>query len=201
MKTFFERSLFIFLLVLPLVNGLFDFLSYGVTLALMRLGLRGRHPFVWGLADLAVAAVLFVLLGGALIAIQHGLNGLAIRHLVDLPGLFASVRARPQDFLWLYLMLFSTILPTGLHAALSLISLQGVTPRPLRRRVARWVEDSPQVLWKAVLATALQAAFWTVPLAVAAFVGWVAWQFAGGFLTRAGLAYLNMMEAFYALLQ
>ena len=142
-----------------------------------------------------------MLLGGTLIAILHGLNGLAIRHLIDLSGMFAGVRADPQGYVWLYLMLFSTILPTGLHAALSLISLQGVAPRPLRRQVARWVEDSPQVLWKAVLATALQAAFWTVPLAAAALVGWVVWQFAGGFLTRTGLAYLDMMEAFYALLQ
>ena len=69
-----RRSLFLFLAVLPLLNALFDVVSYAVTLTLVRRGLRAALPFLWGLADLAVACVLLLGLGATLVAVIHGLN-------------------------------------------------------------------------------------------------------------------------------
>ena len=92
------RSLFLFLAVLPLINALFDVVSYAVTLSLVRRGLRAALPFLWGLADLAFACVLLLGLGAVLVAVIHGLNTLAGVPFLDLPALFEGVRAEPGAY-------------------------------------------------------------------------------------------------------
>ena len=123
------RTVLVFLAVLPLLNAIFDTLSYAVTLTLMRRGLRSPAPWLWGLLDLALACLLFLALGSTLVVVIHGLNLLAGVPLIDLPALFAGIHESPGDYVWLYLMLFSTILPTVLHAGLSLLGVQGLWPR------------------------------------------------------------------------
>lgn len=172
-----RASVFLFLAVFPLINALFDFLSYGVTLALLRFGLQARLPVLWGLVDLAVAAFLFLALGATLVAVVHGLNLLAGTSLLDLEALFLGVWVAPWDYVWLYLMLFSTILPTALHGLISLLGVQGIWPRPLRRRVAGWVASAdrhPLVAFGAGLAL---ATIWAVPLLCLGLAGWLFWRF------------------------
>ncbi len=61
-------GILLFLGLFPLVNGVFDFLSYGVTLGLWRLGLRkgGIMPWVTGALDIVAALILFTGLGRGL---------------------------------------------------------------------------------------------------------------------------------------
>ncbi|RDC71769.1 hypothetical protein DLJ49_12980 [Rhodovulum sp. 12E13] len=182
-----RRSIFLFLGVLPLLNALFDTLSYAVTLTFLRRGLRARLPLLWGVADLAVACVLFLALGATLVAVMHWLNLLAGTPLLDLGALFAGVYMAPWDYVWLYLMLFSTILPTALHFAVSLLGVQGLWPRGLRRPVADWIGEADRSALRAVRAALALAFVWWVPLVVLGAGIWGLWA-VGGDLALAALA-------------
>jgi hypothetical protein len=173
------RSLFLFLAVLPLLNAIFDTVSYAVTLTLLRRGLRSRLPLLWGLLDLVIACVLFLALGSTLVVVLHGLNTLAGVPLVDLPALFAGIHERPGDYVWLYLMLFSTILPTALHGALSLLGVQGLWPRAWRRPVAAWVEAAPSSPLAYLRAGLALGVVWTMPLLLLGGILWALWAIGG----------------------
>ncbi len=188
-----ERALFLFLAVLPLLNALFDTLSCAVTLTLMRRGLRSRLPLLWGLLDLILACLLFLALGTALIVVIHGLNTLAGVPLVDLPALLAAIHETPRDDLWLYAMLFSTIRPTAAHGLLSLLGVQGIWPRRLRRPVAAWVEGataSPLAYLRAGLGLGL---IWTLPLLALAGLTWLLWALGGEAVATALGHYFDLL--------
>ena len=65
-----------FLGVFPLINALFDFISYSITLTLVRWGLRlgGSWAVVVGVADLIMALFLFTALGSILILAIAGMH-------------------------------------------------------------------------------------------------------------------------------
>ena len=189
-----RRSLFLFLAVLPLLNALFDVVSYAVTLTLVRRGLRASLPFLWGLADLAIACVLLLGLGATLVAVIHGLNILAGAPFLDLPALFDGVRVDPGAYIWLYLMLFSTLLPTLLHGFLSLLGVQGIWPHRLRRPVADWIKAAPDSPLRAIIASLGLSLIWAVPLLVLGAALWALWQAVGpGVLTALAL-YLDGLQ-------
>lgn len=181
-----QRSLFLFLAALPVLNGLFDFFSYALTLSLIRRGLRSSLPLLWGLADLMLACLLFLALGAVLVVAVHGLNLLAGVPLVDLAALFAGIHIAPGAYVWLYLMLFSTVLPTALHGLVSLIGLQGLCPRPVRRWLARRVEAGPQSPLHAIAASLWLGLLWTGPVMCLVVLGWIAWHYGKG-IVLAGL--------------
>jgi hypothetical protein len=188
-----RRSLFLFLAVLPLLNTLFDTLSYAVTLTLMRRGLRSRLPLLWGLLDLAIACLLFLALGATLIVVIHGLNTLAGAPLVDLPALLAGIHERPGDYIWLYAMLFSTILPTALHGLLSLLGVQGLWPRAWRRPVAAWVEAAPASALAYLRAGLALGLIWTLPLLALGAVLWLLWALGGAAVTALLGRYFDLL--------
>jgi len=169
-----NRSLFLFMSALPLFNALFDVVSYAVTLSLIRRGLSSRWPFLWGLMDLVIAGVLFLSLGFVLVVLVHGLNVLAGVPFLDLQALFAGIYNTPEKYVWLYLMLFSTILPTALHGAVSLIGLQGIWPKSWRKWLAGLVSDAPESLPKSVLASGVLGAVWAIPVMGVVLLGWLA---------------------------
>ncbi|MCI5040534.1 MAG: NEL domain-containing protein [Donghicola eburneus] len=170
-----RKSLFVFLGIFPLINGVFDWISYGVTLSLLRRGQSEPWPFLWGLLDLIVACALFLLLGITLVAVLHGLDQLAGGALVDLPALLNGVGAmKDGDWSqsWALFMVFSTMVPTGLHVLISLIGLQGFLPAPLRRKLAGWIEvDDPSPLSQALLPMVL-GVVWAAPIVAGCAVIW-----------------------------
>lgn len=168
-----HRSLFLFFAALPLFNALFDVISYAVTLSLIRRGLNSRWPFLWGLLDLAIACVLFLGLGFTLVVLVHGLNVLAGVPFVDLQGLFAGFDHAPGDHIWLYLMLFSTVLPTALHGMVSLIGLQGIWPKSWRRKLAGLMTAAPESLPNSVLASGVLGVVWAIPIMGLVLLGWL----------------------------
>ncbi|TCO72418.1 hypothetical protein [Rhodovulum euryhalinum] len=188
-----RRSLFLFLAVFPLINALFDVLSYAVTLSLLRRGLRSGLPFLWGLLDLAIACVLFLALGVTLVAAIDGLNRLAGVPLLDLGALFAGIRETPGAHVWLYLMLFSTIVPTALHFLVSLLGLQGVWPRALRRPVAVLIDRAPDSPLEAVRAALALGLIWAIPLILLGAALWGLWALGGGMVSTALARYFDVL--------
>ncbi|MGF1561215.1 MAG: hypothetical protein ACFB3T_03430 [Geminicoccaceae bacterium] len=192
-------ALIVFLGVLPLVNGLFDYGSLGVTRWLLRRGMRtGGHPVLTGIADAAAALVFFTLLGVTLIGVLHGLNQLSATPVLDLSALFTDLRdpARRWDYLWLYAMLFSTAVPTLLHVMVAMFGLISLVVRPIRGWIYRQVQD------RAVDGVAFICAHGSLA-AIYAFAVWtpcflIYWG--GAFLVEYHpmvlLAYLNVFEDF-----
>ena len=189
-----RRGLFLFLGVFPLINALFDTVSYAVTLTLLRLGLRGRWPFLNGVLDLVIAMGLFLLLGATLTLLITGMNTLAGTPLFDLGALFAGIRKAPSDYWWLYIMMFSTLLPTVAHMALAILSLQSLIPLRFRRPVADLLKASPDHTLEATAAPFAVGAVWAVPfLVVGAAIYW-GWGYVGGWVEMVGSGYLDSLE-------
>jgi hypothetical protein len=152
-------TLIVFLGLLPLLNAMFDFLSIGLTRWLLRRGAvsLGFGALGWALGDLFSALGFFALLGLTLVTMVHWLNGLDAAPLLDLGALFADIRADPGAYWWLYVSIFSTLLPTLLHFVLASFSALLAVMREsvalfIRRQLPRIDED----------ALAKAAAFWTL---------------------------------------
>lgn len=122
-------SLLVFVAVLPLVNVLFDWGSLGLTRHLLRRSLNAakvRAALCLGAID-ALAA--FAILAGLAVAVPTaltGLNALAAaggwsEPLIDVAGPLDRLRTSPGDLSisWIYLMLFSTLLPSFVHIAIA----------------------------------------------------------------------------------
>jgi len=126
-----ERLLTVFLAALPFLNALFDTISYGVTLALLRWSVRSRSGIVAllaGILDLLFALVIFAALTAAFVALISSMNTLSGGVWLDLDGLLRGLRDSPQDHLWVFLMIGSTLLPTLLHLLAALLAIQAFTP-------------------------------------------------------------------------
>ncbi|MGJ8590033.1 MAG: hypothetical protein ACSHXW_18120 [Yoonia sp.] len=186
---------FLFLAVLPLINGLFDVLSYAITLALSRKGLSTRWAPLWGLTDLALGAVLFMVLGAAIVTTVTALNSIGTEPIFSLAELFDGLGNNPDNFWWLYLMLFSTLAPTALHLLVAALAVQGLVlfQRP-RRAVADWIKAAPSSHPAAVMAFLAQATIWWLPLMALAGLSWVLWQVGGAAMSVAGRFYLEQLE-------
>jgi len=188
------RTLFLFLGVLPLINALFDVISYAVTLSFIRRGRESRLPVLYGLADLGVALLLFVALGVTMVAVIAGLNGLAGTDILDLGALLRDLRDQPGSYWWLYGIAFSTILPTALHAALALLGVQGLWPKPLRRVVAGWIGNAADNQIDATRGAFALGLLWAVPVWVIVAAGWAAWHWGGTLGTSLAGQYLTVLE-------
>lgn len=126
--------MFLFFGVLPLLNAVFDALSFGATLALLQLG-RRKFRFLVGVIDFLLAIVLFLALGATLTFFVSLLNAVTGVDFVDLENLLRNA-SDFEAYWWLYAMLFSTALPTLLHLMAIVLSWQSVLALPLRKRLA-----------------------------------------------------------------
>ncbi len=190
-----DRAIFLFLGVLPLLNALFDVISYAVTLTFIRLGLRSRWPFLWGSLDLAVALILFFALGAFLTIVIAFMNRIAGVQILDLGNLFLGITADPHTYWWLYLMVFSTVLPTAIHGAISLLGIQGALPYALRRPAAALLDGAPTSEVKAALAPLAVGTLWTIPFVLLGLIGWGLWMLGGAFVARYLGIYLDNLLA------
>ena len=137
-----EGSLLLFLGLLTLVNAPFDWLSLGLTRALLRRGLekQGLAPIFYAIVDAMSAALIVVLLAMvAAVAIQ-AFDTLAIvrggKAILPLVPLLDGLARNPgaPEYWWIYAMLLSTLIPSIVNLFIaSLAALRGV---PL---VTRWI--------------------------------------------------------------
>lgn len=160
------KSVLLFLAVLPPVNALFDYLSYGITLTLIRWGLQNRgrgFPFLLALLDLIAAAVMFTLLGMALVAVISLMNRATGGTMYPLGDLFEGIKAGERQYLWLYAIVFSTFFPTLIHFGLASLSLQSwVRVSWLRNRLLADYDAHGEDRLRFVLGAAGIATMWTV---------------------------------------
>lgn len=121
-------TLILAFVLLPAINALFDWLSYGLTLWLLQRGYgdeeartkksRWIWPLVYGAIDLAAAFVLFAALGGCIVTVLLLINAARGETLIDV---IAILRA-PTDHVWVIAMVASTLLPTLVHVTLGGLS-------------------------------------------------------------------------------
>ncbi len=120
----------IFLILLPLINSIFDWLSLASTRWLLK-GMAIRdYASAYRVAGNAIIGVGFgvVLLAGLAVTITAALQtmnqlsqGKGGSELFDLAGTLHRLRTNPSDVSvwWVYLTLFSTMLPTVFHATVA----------------------------------------------------------------------------------
>ncbi|WP_152912589.1 hypothetical protein [Candidatus Rhodobacter oscarellae] len=139
-----ERGQLLFLSFLPLVNGLADFASIGLTRWSLRKGVQGMLPWSW-VIDLAGAVVIFFGLGAVIILFIHMAQPGGVP-LLSLEVLFAEIKgpATRGQYWWLLFMLFSTLIPTVLHGVVAATAFFTIYPKPWRLRITAWLRDAPE---------------------------------------------------------
>jgi hypothetical protein len=123
------KPFLIFLVLLPLVNSVFDWLSLAATRWLLRHIAKGQystlHIAAKALFDLGIGLVLLVALALTCTAALQTMNLLAHvpgkQAFFDLTGLLHRIRTAPGNpaVWWVYFTLFSTLLPTLVHAIIA----------------------------------------------------------------------------------
>jgi hypothetical protein len=183
-----------FLAILPIFNALADFFSVGLTRYLLRKGLEGT-TWLRAALDLFGGALIFALLGCSLITYFH-LVRTPDGPLLDIAGLFQSLKTNPADHWWLFFMLFSTLIPTALHAMIGLLTILIQYPAWVRRPVVAWLtagETSDTAGWKGSMAVCamITLSIWVpvllIYLVLTANHGWVLSRTIAGFEAYARL--------------
>ena len=131
-------SLLIFV-TLTMINAPFDWLSLGITRGLLRKGLelRGWMPALLGIVDIFAATIVMVCLTVSVLFAVQAFNTMA-----TLGG--AEIFLKPTDYLlafgdakqrwepqyyWIYIMLFSTMIPSVCNVVIGLMSIaRGFAP-------------------------------------------------------------------------
>lgn len=168
-------SLLVFLGLFPLINAWFDFVSYAATLRLARWGLRGHgrfRPFVAAFADLGLAFTLFTALGAALLAGIAALNAAAGIQVFPLQPLFDSLRSDRAfaDNWWIFLMLFSTALPTFAHLCIASTAAQSLLGPKTRLWLLAQMDAAEDSLSASAFYHAGMATIWTLSIMVPIFL-------------------------------
>ena len=134
----------VFIGLLPLLNGITDFLSIGMTRLLLRRAemteARWTRPALW-LFDLLFALFTLALLTAAFIAIIVLVRPASGEPLIDILALIADVRARPENYWWLGLMVFTTLLPSLMHMVAAAYSVAIFYLPKWREGLAARLED------------------------------------------------------------
>lgn len=189
------------------MNGCWDYVSLGVTRWLLRAGTRSpARAIFFGVLDFGAALVFFTALGCTLIGAIHLANGLAGQPLVDLGALFDSLRhpAQPGQNVWIYGMIFSTLLPTYAHFAVASFSALAWLPA-LPHWARGWLDslmteeekpDPAYVLLLSLSATVMLVLALVVPLILIGGAGYCLWALLQVF----GEDYLSLFERFAQLL-
>jgi len=112
----------LFLGLLTFLNAPFDWLSLGLTRALLRRGLEleGWWPYLLALVDAALAAIVIALLALTMVVGVQAFNELAVHGggpnaaVLSLDALFDGIDKDPgaPEYWWLYALLLSTMIPS-----------------------------------------------------------------------------------------
>jgi hypothetical protein len=142
----------LFLGFVPLLNAPFDWFSVGLTRALLRRGLEcgGLWPYVFGLIDASLAAIVITVLALVMVVCIQSFNeaaraagGAEALSLSDLLNGIALNPTAPQ-YWWAYAVLFSTMTPSLINLGIGGISLMRGLPW-LGRGLLRWIPEDRDV--------------------------------------------------------
>ena len=210
-------SLFLFLIILPLSNAIFDFTSLGATRLLLGLALETdgeksdaltiAHVFVFAIADVLIAAVLLFGLACLIVSLAHAVNVAFAANpaysgapLIAIGEKLDALRDPSQTGWWVYVMHFSTFIPSLIHLMIMLSSLPMFLfrgPRRLnvvfRRKIRAALADDNRN--RACLAAYLTAR-WVLPVLIAGFVFYAAFTIGAG-TTEDGVSHISALGGWY----
>jgi hypothetical protein len=176
----------LFLGLLTLVNAPFNWLSVGLTRALLRRGVEvgGWGPYLLGFIDLIVAAALVVLLVAAMVIGVQAFDLAAVLGggppTLPLAPLFAGIANHPGDPInwWIYAMLLATLIPSVTNLLIGALSLTrgvpGVSTLLLRFMPVGAAVPTFDRTWIAAVLTAQWAIGLILMLSAFALLGWLA---------------------------
>lgn len=126
----------LFLGLLTLLNAPFDWLSLGVTRALLRRGLelRGWWPYLLALVDALTAAGIIAVLALTMVVGVQAFDDLSVRGgghpALPLQPLFDGIAAHPgsPEFWWIYVLLLSTMAPSLINLMIGGTALVRAVP-------------------------------------------------------------------------
>ena len=129
------------------MNGVADYVSSGATRYFLHRGTQGSI-WTWAIVDGMVGFCAFMFLGFSTIAIIRvtalfGDGLLDLNLLFSGPAIAGSILSAPTEYVWLAIMLASTLIPTFLHLAVVILSLPITFPAWLRNGIANMIEQSP----------------------------------------------------------
>jgi hypothetical protein len=134
----------------PIVNIPFDWLSFGLTRALLRRGIEegAPSPVILGLIDFLFGLILLALLAVALIAALQMADRIIVHfggeNVANVLALLDNIADKPRDpaNYWAYATLFSTLIPSALNTVVGAVSLIGWW----LPRARQWVLDQLSAL-------------------------------------------------------
>jgi hypothetical protein len=135
--------LLLFLGLLTLINAPFDWLSLGLTRALMRRGLEREKwwPYLYAVIDALLASAVIAFLAMAMVAGVQLFDDLAVygggeRLLPPMGEFLDAIKSNPgqPEYWWVYATLFSTMLPSLINLFIAGVSLARGVPG-----VASWL--------------------------------------------------------------
>ena len=192
----------LFLIVIPLINAIFDFGSIGLTRWALRRGTRrvGLQTLGYALFDLATAVLLFVLLAVTVVLATYLFAMAAGRPLLITSGegnVFANIKENPEQYIWLYATFVSTLIPTFAHCSLSIWSFgPAILNDSSRNWMANTIETSTKHFgrrWLVLNFLSLWAtAALSIPIILIVWIG--GWIFADS--SSLGAEFLTLLEAF-----
>ncbi len=173
------RLLFFALSALPLINAVFDYLSYGLTLALINTGQKDDNnhliPLLW-LIDIIVALLILITLGTTLGLYVTLINALAGVPHFDVAAIIAGLHNPDTrgEFTWLYLSMLTTLVPTLVHTVLMLLSGFTWLPQRLKKWIAHLIQSGETDDLGTLVGTALAASIGTACIgAIIAALYWI----------------------------
>jgi len=183
----FAGAILLVFCVLTLVNAPFDWFAIGLTRALLRRGLApgGRGPFFYALVDAILAPPIITLLAFVTILAVQFFDDIAILHagsnarILPLGPLFEGLETRPGDpeFWWIWLMLFSTLIPSALNLCVAAASL--IRGRPFlnawiltRMPASGSIPDGDRILLASALSGQIAGGFLLTGLALYFIGAW-----------------------------
>ena len=129
--------LLLFLGLLTLINAPFDWLSIGLTRALLRRGLERKEwwPYLYAVVDAILASVIIALLAVTMAAGVQAFDDLAVysggaRILPPMAQFLDAIKAAPgkPEYWWVYATLFSTMLPSVINLFIGGVALARGVP-------------------------------------------------------------------------
>lgn len=194
-----KRAVVFALGFLPLINAVFDYLSYGITLGLIRYGRRQRNlltGLVW-LFDGFVAELLLIGLGLALSGTIALINHLAGQDFIALRTIYDDLKTpeRRADYTWLTLTLLSTLVPTLVHLVLVFLSAFTWVPQRFKHWIARGIEDNEAGDLATLGGSAAAATIGALWAGFVVFGLWAICLFVTAYIEPVGLAVLGVVES------
>jgi hypothetical protein len=110
-----------FTVFLPVLNGLFDYFSVGITQIFLARVRDGGNPLIWFAADLLAA---LALVAGLYVVVYFTLFGMeAAGWAISAKKVFSDFMSSPASSLWLVFLAITNVLPTLLHLAFSITGI------------------------------------------------------------------------------